>query len=150
MTSKLFEKITLNNNVKIQNRLAVAPLSLFSSNSEGALLDEEREYLKLKGTNIGLYILGPTLISKESLTTLNFPIAISEKDIPALEERAKIIKNQGAKAIAQINHAGCFGQKENSGLSPVVPPSAIVLKMRKIYDQILKIFMNLQILKLKF
>ena len=150
MSSKLFEKVVLNNNVEIQNRLAIAPLSLYASDPEGSLLDDEREYLKMRATNIGLYILGATIISKESLPTLNFPIAIDEKDIPALEERAKIIKNQGAKAIAQINHAGCFGQKENSGLSPVVPPSAIVLKMRKIYDQILKIFMNLQILKLKF
>ena len=69
MSSKLFEKVVLNNNVEIQNRLVVTPLTLFASNSEGAVLDEEREYLKTRGTDIGLYILGAALISKESLTT---------------------------------------------------------------------------------
>ena len=34
------------------------------------------------------------------------PRAISEKDIPSLAERAKIVKEQGALAINQINHGG--------------------------------------------
>ena len=131
MSSKLFEKVVLNNNVEIQNRLAIAPLSLYASDSEGSLLDDEREYLKMRATNIGLYILGATIVSKESLPTLNFPIAIDEKDIPALEERAKIIKNQGAKAIAQINHAGCFGQNESSGSSALVPSKDIAIEDAK-------------------
>ena len=121
----------MNNNVEIQNRLAVAPLTLFAANSKGEILDEEREYLKMRGTDIGLYILGAALISKESFTTLNFPSAMSEKDIPSLEERAKIIKSQGANAIAQINHAGSFGQKENTGLPPVVPSKDIAIEDAK-------------------
>ena len=131
MASKLFEKIILNNNVEIQNRLAIAPLTLYCSDENGAVFDEEREYLKLRGTNIGLYILGATIISKESLPTFNFPIAIDEKNIPALEERAKIIKDQGAKAIAQINHAGSFGLNEKSGLNPVVPSKDIAIEDAK-------------------
>ena len=130
MTSKLFEKIILNNNVEIQNRLAIAPLTLYCSDENG-VFDEEREYLKLRWTNIGLYILGATIISKESLPTFNFPIAIDEKNIPALEERAKIIKDQGAKAIAQINHAGSFGLNEKSGLNPVVPSKDIAIEDAK-------------------
>ena len=46
--NKLFEKVILNNKVEVPNRLAVAPLSLFSSNSEGAITDEQREYLKYR------------------------------------------------------------------------------------------------------
>ena len=125
--NKLFEKVILNNKVEVPNRLAVAPLSLFASNSEGAITDEEREYLKDRAKDIGLYILGATLISKESMNP-NFPTSISEKDIPSLEERAKIIKSQGAKAINQINHAGAYGIKEASGLSPVVPSVEIAVK----------------------
>ena len=125
---KLFEKVILNNNVEVPNRLAIAPLTLFTSNPDGTMTDQEREYLKLRGTDIGLYVLGATIISKEGMTTLNFPLALSEKDIPALEERAKIIQSQGAKAIIQINHAGCFALKENTGLSPVVPSADIAIK----------------------
>ena len=126
--SKLFEKITLNNGVEIDNRLAVPPLTLFASNPDGSMTDEERNYLKLRGKDIGLYILGATIISKEGMSTLNFPIAMSEKDIPALEERAKIIKSKGAKAICQINHAGSLALKEYTGLAPVVPSAEVAVK----------------------
>ena len=35
--SKLFEKITLNNGVEIDNRLAIPPLTLFKSNQDGSI-----------------------------------------------------------------------------------------------------------------
>ena len=126
--SKLFEKITLNNGVEVDNRLAVPPLTLFASNQDGSITDEERNYLKVRGKDIGLYILGATIISKEGMSTLNFPIAMSEKDIPSLEERAKIIKSNGSKAICQINHAGCLALKEMTGLDPVVPSAEVAIK----------------------
>ena len=40
--SSLFQEQTLNNKVKIQNRLAVAPLSLYSSNSDGSISEGEK------------------------------------------------------------------------------------------------------------
>ena len=60
--SKLFEKVVLNNNVEIKNRLTVAPMVVFSSNSDGSVSEEEREYLKKRGDDIGLFILGAALI----------------------------------------------------------------------------------------
>ena len=59
----LFEKITLNNKVVVPSRLVVAPLTLFSSNPDGSINDEEREYFKLRATGMGLYILGATAVS---------------------------------------------------------------------------------------
>ena len=41
--SKLFEKVILNNNVEISGRLAVAPLTIFSSNPDGSISEKERE-----------------------------------------------------------------------------------------------------------
>ena len=110
-TSKLFEKVILNNKVEAPSRLAIAPLTLFSSNPDGTINDEEREYLKFRATNIGLYVLGATVISEEGITAENFPRATSEKDLPSLEERAKIIKNQGALAIVQLHHGGGLALK---------------------------------------
>ena len=95
--SKLFEKITLNNKVEIKNRIAIAPITLYASNPDGSMTDEEREYLKIRGTDIGIFIFGASYVSKEGMTTGDFHFSISEKDIPALEERAKIIKSQGVK-----------------------------------------------------
>ena len=126
--SKLFEKIVLNNKVEIKNRIAIAPITLYASNPDGSMTDEEREYLKIRGTDIGIYIFGASYVSKEGMTSNDFHFSISEKDIPGLEERAKIIKSQGAKVINQINHAGCFAQKKDTGLSPVVPSADIAIK----------------------
>ena len=120
--SKLFEKVVLNNNVEIKNRLTVAPMVVFGANSDGSLTDEEREYLKKRGDEIGLFILGAALINKESFIYPTFSSAMSDKDIPALKERAEIIKSNGAKAICQINHAGAHG------ITPLVPSSDIALK----------------------
>ena len=124
--SKLFEKVVLNNNVEVPNRLAVAPLTLFSSNSDGTINDEEREYLKLRGTNIGIYVLGAAVVGQEGITAVGLPRCFDEKrDLPSLEERAKIIKSQGALAINQIHHGGALALKEYSGLPPVVPSADV-------------------------
>ena len=123
--SKLFEKYTLNNKVEVPGLLAVAPLTLFGSNKDGSVSEEEWEYLKLRATNIGLYILGATAVSQEGIKFFTQPRALSDKDIPANEERVKIIKDQGALAINQIHHGGCYADKKISGV-PVMAVSAEV------------------------
>ena len=123
--SKLFEKYTLNNKVEVPGLLAVAPLTLFGSNQDGSVSEEEREYLKLRATNIGIYILGATAVSQEGIKFFTQPRALSDKDIPANEERVKIIKAQGALAINQIHHGGCYADKKISGV-PVMAVSAEV------------------------
>ena len=123
--SKLFEKYTLNNKVEVPGLLAVAPLTLFGSNPDGSVSDEEREYLKLRATNIGLYILGATAVSQEGIAFYNQPRALSDKDIEPNAERVKIIKDQGALAINQIHHGGALAKKEYSGV-PVLAVSADV------------------------
>ena len=127
-TEKLFEKITLNNKVTVPNRLAIAPLTLFGSNPDGTLSKEESEYLKQRATNIGLYIVGATAVSQEGIAFVCQPRALSDKDIPSLSERAKIIKSQGALVINQIHHGGGLALKEYSGLDPLVPSEEIAKK----------------------
>ena len=151
MESKLFEKIVLNNKVEVPGRLVVAPLTLFSSNPDGTINDEEREYLKRRGTGIGLYILGATAVSQEGIAFVGQPRALSEKDLPSLAERAKIIKDQGALAINQIHHGGALGLKEYSGLDPVAPSADIAnfgLKLKGLYKTEVKELTNEQINKI--
>ena len=123
--SKLFEKYKLNNNVEVPSRLVVAPLSLYGSDPSGHLLDEERQYLAKRATGIGLYILGAAAVSLEGIGIMGQPRALSEKDIPSLAERAKIVKDQGALAICQIVHGGLFGNKQYSGKTPLSPSAEV-------------------------
>ena len=50
---------------------------------------------------------------------------MEEKDLPSLEERAKIIKSQGALAINQIHHAGALALKQYSGIDPLAPSAEV-------------------------
>ena len=63
-TTHIFEKISLNNGKEVPGRLAIAPMTLFSQNPDGTINDEEREFLKLRATNIGLYVIGVQVVSK--------------------------------------------------------------------------------------
>ena len=129
--TQIFEKLTLNNGVEVPGHLAIAPLTLFSSNPDGTINDEEREYLKLRATNIGLYILGAQVVSKEGITAINFPGTFCEKDLPSIKERADIVKSQGALAINQIHHGGALALKQYSGMTPVVPSKDIAVEDAK-------------------
>ncbi len=88
--SKLFEKITLNNKVEVPSRLAIAPLTLFGSNEDGTISKEESEFLKIRGTNIGLYILGATAVSEEGVAFACQPRAISDSFFIRKSENNKI------------------------------------------------------------
>ena len=114
-----------NNNVEVPGRLVIPPLTLLSSNPDGTLSDGERKYLELRGTGVGLYILGASAVSQEGIAFRCQPRSFSEKDIESNKERAKIIKSQGALAINQIHHGGALARREYSGLSPVAPSSEI-------------------------
>ena len=129
--SQLLEKITLNNGTVVPNHLAIEPLTLFSSNPDGTINDEEREYLKLRATNIGLYILGAQVVSKEGITAINFPGTFCDKDLSSIKERADIVKSQGALAINQIHHGGALALKQYSGMTPVVPSKDIAVEEAK-------------------
>ena len=124
-SSKFFKKYTLNNKVEVPSLLAVAPMTLFGSNPDGTIGDEERNFYKQRATGIGLYIVGATCVSLEGLAFDNQTRAFDDKDLPSNKERVKIIKEQGALAINQIHHGGCLGLKRLSGV-PVMAVSADV------------------------
>ncbi len=131
-TSKIFEKYTLNNNVEIQSRLVASPVSLFASDTNVIISDEERDFLKVRGKKYGLYILGAASVTQDAIAFIGQPIAFTEKDIPALAEKAKLIKANGPKAICQLQHAGVLASKEFSKLQPVGPSSE---KYNKILEE---------------
>ena len=115
--SQLFSKYTLNNGVEVPSLLCIAPITLLASNPDGSISQEERNYLKERAKNIGLYILGSNAVSQEGIAFPNMPRAYNEKHLDSLKERAKIIKDQGALVINQIFHAGALAESKYSGMN---------------------------------
>ena len=136
--SKIFEKYLLNNKVEVKNRLVIAPITLLGSNLDGTISDEEREYLKMRAKDIGMYILGSTAVSQDGITFYKQPRAYNEKYLPSLEERVKIIKSQGSLAINQLQHGGGLAKKEFSGLDPVAPSGNETEKIHELTDNEIK------------
>ena len=81
--------------------------------------------MKTRATSIGLYVFGATEVSQKAIDIPSRSRALSVKDLPSLKERANIIKSQRARALIQIDHCGCFGNNEYSGLSLVAPSADI-------------------------
>ena len=103
---KLFTPIVLNNGVTIDNHLAVAPVTHFCANPDGTLSDEEREYLRDRARDFGIYVFAATLVERTGKAFVGEPYALTENDLPSLAERARIIKDAGAKAVMQLHHGG--------------------------------------------
>lgn len=120
--SALFTPFTLNNGVQINNRLVVAPMTHYASNPDGTLSDEEREFLRGRGDDFGLFITAATLVHPSGKAFVGQPCAYDESHLASLSEVANIIKAGGAKAILQIHHGGYQSLPQFGG---VIAPSDV-------------------------
>ena len=102
----LFQTYTLNNGVTIKNRLVVAPMTHFGSQADGLISDQERSFLSNRAGDMGLFITAATLVQKDGKAFHGQPEATGEHCLDSLKETAKILQQQGAKAILQIHHGG--------------------------------------------
>lgn len=118
----LFRPYTFNNGASVKNRLAVAPMTHFSSDPDGHLSDEERRFLQGRATGFGLFITAATLVTPEGKAFIGQPHAINNADIAPLRETARLIQAQGAKAILQIHHGGSQAVAELLGGRDKVAP----------------------------
>lgn len=102
----LFEEYKLNNGVSVRNRLVVAPLTHWSSDANGHATPAELNYLKARSHGFGLFISAAIAVDKEGIAFTGQPVAFGEGDLESLSKVAETIKNDGALAIAQLQHGG--------------------------------------------
>ncbi|CAJ1181727.1 NADH-dependent flavin oxidoreductase [Companilactobacillus crustorum] len=101
----LFEPYTLNNGVKIKNRLTVAPLTIYDSGNNGELTPTAREFWRDRFNGFGMFIMPFTNVSPNGVG-FESPDAFNESNLATLKEYVKISHDQGAKIIMQIGHSG--------------------------------------------
>ncbi len=119
--SPLFQSFTLNNGVKIKNRLTVAPMTHFASDEKGNLSAQERRFLSNRATDIGLFIAAATLVADGGKAFHGQPAAIDETNLASLTETAQLLKAQGTKAILQLHHGGKLAIAEINQADKVAP-----------------------------
>lgn len=87
--TKIFEKYELNNKISVPNRLVIPPLTLMLSNPDGTINDFEKEYLKVRAKNIGMYILGAEAINQEGIAFLSQQEFTAKKIFPQIKKEPK-------------------------------------------------------------
>ncbi|OUB21904.1 NADH-dependent flavin oxidoreductase [Bacillus thuringiensis serovar yunnanensis] len=115
MTEKyksIFEPLTFKNGIRLRNRIVMSPLTNFSSNEDGTVSTPEIQYYKRRATGVGMVITACTYGTENGKGFPGQFSAVSDDMIPSLQQLATTIKEQGAKAILQIFHAGRLAPAE--------------------------------------
>lgn len=102
----LFEAHTFNNGTTAKNRLAIAPLTHWSADSDGHATSAELACLKARAHGFGLFIGAAMAVSREGIAFTGQPAAYRDVDEDCMAKRAAVMKREGALAIAQLQHGG--------------------------------------------
>ena len=110
----------------LKNRLIMPPMAT-SNCPDGIINQGIFDYYKEKsqGGYISLIIIEHSYISKEGRASRNQVSIADDRNNENLKELAKIIQQNGTKAVMQINHAGIQADEAITGFSSF-GPSAII------------------------
>lgn len=124
----LFNKLTLPNGIKLDNRFVLSPMITNSSTREGHVTEEDLAYANRRASSAPLQITGASYIEKYG-QLFEFGFSIDHDDsIEGLTQLAQAMKKDGAKAIIQLTHAGRFAKIAVRDLGVVYGPSKMELK----------------------
>ena len=121
--SPLFVPYELNNGVYLENRLVVAPLTVYDSGDNGELTEASRTFWNNRFAGFGLYIMPFTNVHPSGIG-FESPNAFSDEHLPTLREYAEIAHGQGAKIVAQIAHSGLRANRTMTKGYDIVAPTA--------------------------
>ncbi len=124
MTS-LLEKLVVKGHV-IRNRIVLPPMATELASERGEVTDALLRHYKLRARGTGIVIVEHTFISEEGRRSKNQLGIYSDELISGLKRLARTIKEEGATAIIQLNHAGAKAPSEIIGRRPVGPSSVQV------------------------
>jgi 2,4-dienoyl-CoA reductase-like NADH-dependent reductase (Old Yellow Enzyme family) len=102
----LFEPFQFKNGVSLKNRIIMAPMTNFSSNSDGTVSEAEVNYYARRSKGVSMVITACTYVTPNGK---GFPGEFAgdrDEMIPSLNRLASAIKDEGAKALLQIFHGG--------------------------------------------
>ncbi|MBL0385176.1 NADH-dependent flavin oxidoreductase [Tumebacillus sp. ITR2] len=114
----LFQPVQLPVGIELKNRIAMAPMTIISSNPDGSVTDAELAYYARRSGGVGMVITAAAKV----VTTDGTPgILAADRDelIPSLRQLATTIKGRGARAVLQIIHTGRKAPQSEHG--PVAP-----------------------------
>ena len=102
----LLEPFELPNGVQLKNRVIMAPMTNYSSNSDGTVSDDEVNYYIHRSKGVSMVITACTYVTPNGQGFPGEFAGHTDEMIPSLRRLATAIKDEGSKAILQIFHGG--------------------------------------------
>lgn len=123
----LFEPLTLNNGIELNNRFVLSPIVINASTLEGYVTQDEIDYAKRRADSAGMQVTGAAYIEPFGQLFEYGIAAYDDRQIPGLTQLAKAMKSKGNKAILQLTHAGQFADIARRDYGLVFGPSEMEL-----------------------
>lgn len=132
--AKIREPITIRN-MELRSRLVMPPMATSKTGENGEIPQELIDYYDAKTANgvQGLVITEHAYVSPEGKAHKGQLSIASDEEIEELSGIVNAIHRNGAKAMAQISHAGIRADAGLTGI-PAAGPSAVVFPGPKKYD----------------
>lgn len=121
---KLFEKLNAKN-IDFKNRIIMPPMATAKADEKGHVSQDILDYYdeKTKDKLFSTLIVEHNFVDPLGKASHNQMSIADDSDIDGLKKLAKVIKNNDARAIVQISHAGSAASKDVIGESPLAPSS---------------------------
>ena len=138
MTANLFEEYALNDSIKLQNRILMAPLTRCMADNDLVPTQEVADYYARRA-DAGLIISEATIIRPDGQGYPNTPGLYSSAQIEGWQKVTQAVHAKGGKIFAQLWHTGRVAHSHFFG-ADVLAPSAIkvegtVPRMRELVYQ---------------
>lgn len=121
----LFQPLKLPIGVQLKNRLVMAPMTNYSSNSDGTVTEDEVDYYARRAHGVGMVVTACAYVTRGGKGFPGQFGADTDEMIPSLRKVANAIKEKGAKAILQLYHGGRLCPPELIPNGDVVSASAV-------------------------
>jgi 2,4-dienoyl-CoA reductase-like NADH-dependent reductase (Old Yellow Enzyme family) len=119
--TQLLKSITLPNGANLNNRIAMAPMTLSASNEDGSVSKSDLAFFDKRSDVAGLIITSATYINEIGRAGKVTLSVSKDEDIEGLKKLTNVIKKDGNKVVLQLAHAGRIADYGNLGR--VVAPS---------------------------
>lgn len=97
----LFEKLKLPNQVVLDNRFVLAPLTHVSSNDDGTISNEEVVYMEQRSKDVGLAISAASNVTDLGKAFPGQPSVAHDSNIEGLKRLAKAMKKMVQKRLSK-------------------------------------------------
>ena len=114
--------------LELKNRIVMPPIATYLSGADGKVTEELRSYYgaRAEGGNIGLIITEHTYFMRQGMAREKQLSAADDSCVEGLKSLTDVIRQNGTRAMIQLNHAGAAAPISATGM-PAVAPSSVVL-----------------------